>query len=150
MSELIRHNGIVTDADAQTVHVRIVQAGACASCKAKAMCTSAENQEKTIECQADGVQYHTGEKVEVMVEERLGWKAVWLAYILPFFIMILSLFVLNRLVHDEAVTGLVALCAAALYFALLALAGKRLQQTFSFHVRPLGQGTPVPTDTKKE
>ena len=147
---MIRHSGIVTDADAQTVRVRIVQAGACASCKAKAMCTSAESQEKTIECQADGEVYHVGEQVEVMVEERLGWKAVWLAYILPFFILLLSLFVLNRFVKDEAVTGLVALCAAALYFALLAMAGKRLQQTFSFHVCRLSPANAVTSIEEKE
>ena len=124
-------------ADAYTVRVRVMQASACSSCKAKSMCVSADNREKFIDCQTEGSRYEIGDQVEVQVEERLGWKAVFLAYILPFFIIIAVLFTLHCYVDSEAVLGIASLVAAAAYFALLALAGKRLRQTFSFHVRKI-------------
>jgi positive regulator of sigma E activity len=46
---MIKHDGIVIAVNGDgTVRVRIVQTSACASCKAKAMCASAESKEKEI------------------------------------------------------------------------------------------------------
>ena len=46
---MIKHDGIVIAVNGDgTVLVRIVQTSACAACKAKAMCASAESKEKEI------------------------------------------------------------------------------------------------------
>lgn len=141
MSELISHTGEVIGIDSQSVRVRIAQESACSSCKAKGMCASADNQIKIIDCQADGQSFVIGEKVEVLVEEQLGWKAVWLAYIIPFFIIIVSLSVLKNFITSEVVLGVSALAASALYFLILSVAKNKLQQTFSFRVRKLSDNS---------
>ena len=53
---MIKHDGIVIAVNGDgTVRVRIVQTSACAACKAKAMCASAESKEKEIVAIGDGL-----------------------------------------------------------------------------------------------
>ena len=87
MDELIRHTGIVLSINGEMAHVQIVQTSACSACKARSMCMSSESQNKEM----DAIMLEPmkiGDKVEVEVRERLAWKAVLLAYILPFIVML--------------------------------------------------------------
>ena len=168
---MIKHDGIIIALNEDgTALVRIVQTSACAACKAKAMCASAESAEKEMTVQLvqsgskaqnavqDGSklssekttlnnieqslnnveQYKLGDTVEVMVQQKMGWKAVVLAYLLPFFVMMAVMFVGNGLLamgdgaKREAVLGTVALCAMALYYLVLGLFKDKLQKEFSF------------------
>ena len=176
---MIKHDGIIIALNEDgTALVRIVQTSACAACKAKAMCASAESAEKEMTVQLvqsgskaqsavqDGSklssekttlnnieqslnnveQYKLGDEVEVMVQQKMGWKAVVLAYLLPFFVMLAVMFIGNGLLamgdgeigllgdeaKREAVLGTVALCAMALYYLVLGLFKDKLQKEFSF------------------
>jgi sigma-E factor negative regulatory protein RseC len=87
-----------------------------------------------------------GDTVEVMVQQKMGWKAVVLAYLLPFFVMLAVMFVGNGLLamgdeatgqlsdgaNREAVLGTVALCAMAVYYLVLGMFKDKLQKEFSF------------------
>ena len=179
---MIKHDGIIIALNEDgTALVRIVQTSACAACKAKAMCASAESAEKEMTVQLvqrsskaqsavqDGSklssekttlnnieqslnnveQYKLGDEVEVMVQQKMGWKAVVLAYLLPFFVMLAVMFVGNGLLamgdgaigvlgdeaKREAVLGTVALCAMALYYLVLGMFKDKLQKEFSFTAR---------------
>ena len=114
MDELIRHTGVVLSTNGKMAHVEIVQTSACSACKAKSMCMSAESQQKEMDVMMlEPLQ--TGDKVEVMVRERLAWKAILLAYILPFIVMLTVIVVLDFLTKwSEAVVGTLSLCAIAL------------------------------------
>lgn len=115
------------------VRVRIVQASACAACKAKQMCMSAESQEKEMDViPLEPLQ--VGDEVEVLVQQKLGWKAVLLAYILPFVVLISVVFVLSRWL-SEAAAGMIALCAIGVYYLVLSLFKGKLQKEFSFMAR---------------
>ena len=135
MGEEIRHSGIVIGTKGEYARVQIVQSSACAACKAKQMCTSLESQEKEI----DALMLeplHVGDAVEVVIRERLAWKAVLLGYILPFVVMMAVLFILHLTTDwDEAVTGTLALCSIALYYLVLRLFRNRLQKAFSITAR---------------
>ena len=179
---MIKHDGIIIALNEDgTALVRIVQTSACAACKAKAMCASAESAEKEMTVQLvqsgskaqsavqDGSklssekttlnnieqslnnveQYKLGDTVEVMVQQKMGWKAVVLAYLLPFFVMLAVMFIGNGLLamgdgatgllgdeaKREAVLGTVALCAMAVYYLVLGLFKDKLQKEFSFTAR---------------
>ena len=132
--QLIRHSGTVTAVDGDSVRVRIEQASACSACRAKSFCASAEAQEKFIDCTADGESYEIGDQVEVLVREQLGMKAVLLAYVLPFVVIILTLAFLTPYM-SEPVAGIVALTAAAGYFLILALASKKMKKIFTFKLQ---------------
>jgi sigma-E factor negative regulatory protein RseC len=132
---MIKHDGIIIALNEDgTALVRIVQTSACAACKAKAMCASAESAEKemTVVLLGDG-QWAVGDTVEVMVQQKMGWKAVVLAYLLPFFVMLAVMFIGNAIwAVREELLGTVALCAMALYYLVLGMFKDKLQKEFSF------------------
>jgi len=135
MEEEIRHSGIVLTTDGEMARVQIVQTSACSACKAKSMCTSAESQEKIIDAEMLEPMA-AGDRVEVVVREKLAWKAVVLGYILPFVVMIVVLVVLNLATDwDEAIVGTTALCSIAVYYLVLRLFRNKLQKEFSFTAR---------------
>ena len=148
---MIKHDGIIIALNGDgTARVRIVQTSACAACKAKAMCASADSAEKEMTVVLLGnEQWAVGNEVEVMVQQKMGWKAVVLAYLLPFFLMLAVMFIGNGLLamgdgatgllgdeaKREAVLGTVALCAMALYYLVLGMFKDKLQKEFSFTAR---------------
>ena len=135
---MIKHDGIIIALNEDgTALVRIVQTSACAACKAKAMCASAESAEKEMTVVLlDDEQWAVGNEVEVMVQQKMGWKAVVLAYLLPFFVMLAVMFIGNAIwAVREEILGTVALCAMALYYLMLGLFKDKLQKEFSFTAR---------------
>ena len=137
MDELIRHEGIVLSINGEKAHVQIVQTSACSACKARSMCMSSESQNKEM----DAIMLEPmkiGDKVEVEVHERLAWKAVLLAYILPFIVMLAIIAILDFATDwSEAVVGTLSLCGIALYYIGLSVFRNRLQKQFSFTARKL-------------
>ena len=157
--KMIKHDGVIIALNEDgTALVRIVQTSACAACKAKAMCASAESAEKEmtvvllgengkVKTEINSTQsyttlhdstqsYHVGDTVEVIVQQKMGWKAVVLAYLLPFFVMLAVIFVGNAIwAVREEILGTVALCAMALYYLLLGMFKDKLQKEFSFTAR---------------
>ena len=137
MEEEIRHKGVVLTTDGEKAHVEILQTSACAACKAKHMCMSAESQQKII----DAVMLEplkAGDEVEVIVREHLAWKAVLLAYIMPFVVMVGVIAVLDFLTDwSESLIGTLSLCAIALYYIGLSMFKHRLQKQFSFTARKI-------------
>lgn len=135
MEEEIRHKGVVLTTKGETARVEILQTSACAACKAKQMCMSAESQQKII----DAVMTEpmkAGDQVEVVVREHLAWKAVLLAYVMPFVLMVGVIAALDYWTEwSEAVTGTLSLCVIALYFLVLSMFKHRLQKQFSFTAR---------------
>ena len=154
---MIKHDGIIIALNEDgTALVRIVQTSACAACKAKAMCASAESVEKEMRVvllgerapqnasvfgdpaqamrrEGERQAFAVGDEVEVMVQQKMGWKAVVLAYLLPFFVMLAVIFIGNALWNvREEILGTAALCAMALYYIVLGLFKDKLQKEFSF------------------
>lgn len=137
MDELIRHEGVVLSTDGTIARVAIMQTSACQACKAQSMCLSSESQQRMVDAQmAEAMQ--PGDRVEVMVHERLAWRAVLLAYVLPFVVMIAVIALLDAATDwSEAIVGPLSLCAIALYYLVLGAFRNRLQKQFSFTARKL-------------
>ena len=135
MEELITHEGIVLSTDGTMAHIQIVQSSACSACKAKAMCSSSESQSREM----DALMLEPmvpGDRAVVEVREHLAWRAVLLAYILPFVVMMVVIAVLELTTGlDEAVVGTLSLCAIALYYIGLSVFKHRLQKQFTFTAR---------------
>lgn len=137
MEELIRHTGVVTSIHGEMAHVTITQTSACSACKARSMCMSSESKQKEMDViMLEPMQ--AGDKVEVEVRERLAWKAVLLAYIMPFIVMMAVLGTLDiTTMLSEAITGSISLGAIALYYLVLHMFRGRLQKQFVFTARKL-------------
>lgn len=144
---MIKHDGIVIAVNGDgTVLVRIVQTSACAACKAKAMCASAESKEKEIVAlfvgeeakrrEGERQDIKLGDEVVVMVQQKMGWKAILLAYMLPFIVMMTVVAIGNGLLGiREEVIGTAALCAMGVYYIVLGFFKDKIQKDFSFTAR---------------
>lgn len=144
---MIKHDGIVIAVNGDgTVLVRIVQTSACAACKAKAMCASAESKEKEILAlfvgeeakrqEGERQDIKLGDEVVVMVQQKIGWKAILLAYMLPFIVMMTVVAIGNGLLGiREEVIGTAALCAMGVYYIVLGFFKDKIQKDFSFTAR---------------
>ena len=99
------------------------------------MCMSSESQQKEMDVRMlEPLQ--VGDEVEVEVREKLAWKAVLLAYILPFIVMMAVIAGLDYATDwSEAVVGTLSLCAIALYYIGLSVFKHRLQKQFVFTAR---------------
>lgn len=137
MAEYIHHEGVVLTVEGASVRVEIVQTSACQACKAKQMCLSSESKSKLI----DAVMLEPvspGDQVEVTVRETLAWRAVLLAYVLPFLVLVGVIAAVTFWTEwNDAVAGGAAIGATAVYYLILSLFRKRLQRQFSFTVRKI-------------
>lgn len=134
--EDIRHDGIVMSVKGTTAHVKILQASACAGCHARNMCQGSDAQEKEMDCEMLEP-LAVGDKVEVLISEGMGWKAVTLAYILPFVVLTAVVTLLVEYGVHEAIAGLSALAAAVIYYTVLWLMRGKVQKQFSFRAKKI-------------
>ena len=132
----IKHLGIVENIQGSHLSVRIVQTSACAACSAKGHCSSADS--KIIDIiDTAASSYQVGEKVMVVGETSMGMMAVLLAFVLPFVLLIFSLFLLMALIENELYVALLSLAVLIPYYFVLWLNKTRLKQQFSFTIKPI-------------
>ncbi len=138
MDEIIRHTGVVRSTDGAIATVEITQTSACSACKARSMCMSSESRQMSdVKCRMlEPLQ--AGDHVEVEVREQLAWKAILLAYILPFIVMMGVITALDFMTDwSEAIVGTLSLCGIALYYIILGFFKHRLQRQFVFTARKM-------------
>ena len=135
MNNNIKHLGIVESIDGSHVRVKILQSSACSSCSVKGNCNISETKEKIIDIHdkesADCCS--VGQEVMVCGTTSMGMKAVVLAFVLPFIVLLTALFVTMRVTDgDEATSALVSLCTLIPYYIIIYLLRNRISRTFSF------------------
>ena len=134
----IKHLGIVENIQGSHLSVRIVQTSACAACSAKGHCSSADSKDKIIDIiDTAASSYRVGEKVMVIGETSMGMMAVVLAFIIPFILLIFSLFLFMALMENELYSALLSLAIHIPYYFILWLNKTRLKQKFSFTIKPI-------------
>ena len=138
MADVIKHDGIVDSMDRDCIHVRIVQASACAACGAKSLCSAAESKEKIVDVYgADTKAYQIGQRVMVEGAAAMGMKAVRLAFLYPLLLLVASVVIGMWLTDGNEVFGAIAaLVALAAYFGVLFACKRRLMSEFKFTIKP--------------
>lgn len=139
MADVIKHDGIVDSIEGDCIHVRIVQASACAACSAKSLCSAAESKEKIVDVyDADTNAFQVGQRVMVEGAAAMGMKAVRLAFLFPLLLMVAVVALAMGLTDGNEVVGAVAaLLTLAIYFLVLFLHKKRLMGEFTFTIKPI-------------
>ena len=135
MASIIKHEGEVVSVNGNMARVRIMQAGSCSACQAKAMCASAEAKVKEL----DAVMMEpvaVGDSVVVEVSQSMGWIAVVLAYVIPFILLLAGVAILGRF-RDEAAAGTLSILIVGLWYLVLKLMNSKINKHFSFTVRKL-------------
>ena len=139
MAEVIKHDGIVDSIEGDCIHVRIVQASACAACGAKSLCSAAESKEKIVDVYGTNAEaYQIGQRVMVEGSATMGMKAVRLAFLFPLLLLVASVAIGMWLTGgNEAVSALSALLTLTAYFLVLFACKKRLMREFTFTIKPI-------------
>ena len=134
----IKHLGIVENIQGSHLSVRIVQTSACAACSVKGHCSSADSKDKIIDIiDTAAASYQVGENVMVVGETSMGMQAVALAFIIPFVLLIFTLFLFMALIENELFAALLSLAVLVPYYYILWLNKTRLKQKFSFTIKPI-------------
>lgn len=128
----VSHPGTVVQATPDNVMVMIMAESACASCHSKKLCTLSEMKEKTISIPVRNQSFAPGDAVDVIMTESLGMLAIFLAYILPFLLLVASVVAGNAAGLSEPATGIMVVGLLTVYFFILYFMRKRLQKKFSF------------------
>ena len=94
-----------------------------------------ESKEKIIEVAASNPEnYAVGQSVNIVMQESLGLKAVFLAYVMPFIVCMIALFGLSFVFENELIYGAGAVLAAALYYFTLKQFSDKLSKKFVWHL----------------
>ena len=133
----IDHEGTILEIKDGKIKVGIVNMSACAGCHAKRACTMADMKEKSIDVIDYSNRYDVGEKVKLTYRESLGWFALLLAYVFPFIMVLLTLFVSTAITNNELISGIIALAVLPPYYMILSFFKGHLKKTFSFTIEKI-------------
>ncbi len=133
MTNTIEHQGFIVEINDNIAHVKIEQTSACASCHVKTMCGASETAEKIIDAHIRDNTLKAGDQVTIIGQKSLGFQAIIFAYILPFIIIVATLFIVNKFTTNEVLIGTCALTSLIPYFAILRLMRNKIQAKFQFY-----------------
>ncbi|MDO4780389.1 MAG: SoxR reducing system RseC family protein [Bacteroides sp.] len=135
---VIEHSGIIQRIERGKVYVLIEQKSACSSCSANKYCSSSEKTNKIIDVECvDAERYNVGDRVNVVATLSMGRKAVLLAFIVPFLILIVSLFGLMAFTNDEIVSGLLSILFLVPYYIYLWFKRYTMKKSFVFTLKAI-------------
>ncbi|MEI8086030.1 MAG: SoxR reducing system RseC family protein [Paludibacter sp.] len=134
MSQEIAHTGIITRIDQKLIQVLIIQESACSGCHANGACSVADMAEKMVEVESADSSFKVGDKVTVFGQSSMGLLAVLLAFILPFIIILLTLFILRNYVASEAISGIISLATLIPYYIILSFFRAKMKSKFQFQI----------------
>ncbi len=130
----IEHKGRIDSIDGNKINVNFVALSACASCHAKGFCSAADMQEKSVEVYDTTNQYEVGEEVKITLKQTLGFRALFLGYVLPFILVMLILIVLTSITNNEAISGIGALLVLFPYYITLFVLRNKIRKKFTFTI----------------
>lgn len=134
MNNKIKHLGIVESIDGSLIRVKILQSSACSSCSVKGHCSVSETEEKIIDIyNTENKDCKVGQHVMVCGTTSMGMKAVMVAFVIPFLVLLAALFITMRITDgNEPVSALIALVTLIPYYIIIYLIRNRLSKTFTF------------------
>lgn len=132
----IEHQGIIREINGNKMKISIIAKSACLSCQLKTSCNVSDVEEKIIDVScSDSSNYRVGETVDVFYRQTLGYRALFLGYLLPFLIVMFVLIMMIMITKNEGTAGLTALAALIPYYLILNLSKRKINKTFLFSLK---------------
>ncbi|MBF0384561.1 MAG: SoxR reducing system RseC family protein [Candidatus Omnitrophica bacterium] len=136
-SSEIQHDGTIVELKRDSIMVKIERSSACASCHSQKSCSLSEMEEKIIEISQNPKPFNKGEKVLVILPQKTGFLAVFIAYIVPLIIFIASLAIISLFTKIEIIVGLSAISAIIIYYFALSCFKHKFGNKFRIDIRKL-------------
>jgi len=130
-SNTINHIGIVQKSDNKSVTVIISAESACSGCHAEGSCSLFGKEEKIIEVKGY-YDVKAGDTVNVIMNQSTGFTALFLGYMLPLIILIITLITFLSVRFPELISGLLSIASLLPYYLLLYFFRKRINDKFKF------------------
>lgn len=131
IAEVIKHDGVVEKICGNICCIRILQSSACSGCAAQRLCNSSESKEKIITVPLNGVEVNVGETVYVEGTVVQGLRAIYICYLIPLLLMVLSLFIGVK-IGGDLIGILLSLSILAIYYSILYLFRNNIGKHFGF------------------
>lgn len=132
----ISHRGRVVEITPETTSVEIISESACASCHAKGLCGLGESKSKLIQLPTSPyLQVAVRDEVDVLLSATMGHKAVWIAYVIPFAVLMSVLLALSGFGLSELVSGLAAIACVGVYYLMIWLFRGKLKNEYIFNIK---------------
>ena len=135
MSNIVSHEGIVTNINGDDVEIKILSKSACASCNIKTSCNMSEMQEKIISVpRPKDKEFSVGQEVKVSIALEQANKAVIFAYVIPSIILVSMIFILNYFKIDEGMNALISIGSLVPYYLILFLFKDKIRHKFKYGI----------------
>jgi len=133
-SNEIKHPGVITSIDSSKIKVNITTYSACSSCGAKGICSISDVKDKIVEVPKTG-DFSIGQEVQVILHQTQGFKALYLGYVQPFIVVLITLIITSSLTRNEVLSGLISLGTLAPYYLILYYYKEKIRNKFTFAIR---------------
>lgn len=135
--DCVEQKGIVIKTQADKITVKIEQKSTCASCHARGACTSLDKKDKEIEVKTkEANNYNIGDEIIITISTKLGMKAVFIAFVLPLILLVISLFLTIQLfLLSQPLSALISLVVLTAYFFVLYKQKRFLSKEFNFSIK---------------
>lgn len=134
-SEAIIHQGTVKRVFGDNVEVEIQTGSACAHCSATDQCVSSDSKTRNITVtNYRGSVLSEGDEVTIKSDNNNGLTAVLFAYFVPFILVVLTLFIVNYFIKNEAIAGGAALGILVPYYFVIWIYKNKLRKKFTFKI----------------
>lgn len=130
----IHHTGLIKNITNSKIIVSLEKHSSCGSCHARGICSVSEVEKKIVEIYSDNQKYIVGEEVNVILKKSLGFKALFLGYILPFLLLVITLFTSLTITKNEGLAGLLSVGVLLPYYLGLYFFRKKISNTFIFEI----------------
>jgi sigma-E factor negative regulatory protein RseC len=130
----IKHIGIVTNITEENVFVAVNDISSCQGCQLQNSCGTGHSGPKEFIIPIVDFYFQIGEEVALFIKPNLGLKAVFLAFIIPFLILLIVLIsTLNYL--PEWLSGIFVVGFIALYFIVLKWVNPFIKKHFQIEIK---------------
>lgn len=134
INDVVEHSGVVKLIERNRIIVSLSAQSACGSCAARGLCSVSEVENKDVEIKHSGTNFFIGENVFVFFKKSSAFKALFLGYILPFFLLVICLFTVLIITDNEGLAGLISIASLIPYYFLLYIFRDKIKQSFRFHI----------------
>lgn len=130
----IDHAGVIKTVEDGIATVEILQKTSCASCELTGVCNSSESSVKEVQVPIKELNYKSGDKVNIIFTRSEGFTALFIGYILPFIVMVVTMSVLKVLDYSDLVAGLASLLILIPYYGSLYFLRNKIRALFEFRL----------------
>lgn len=133
--ENVDHEGVITSITEDNIKVEIINKSLCASCHAKSFCSASDQKEKVIDVPYyNNNEFEVGEIVIVSMKKSMGFKAVWISYVIPLAILMIFLLTLQQINPNDLFVGGISILAVVIYYIIIYLLRDKISNKFVFTI----------------